>query len=102
MTKIPSSTPGSKGRNFSSTYVLEAMYSDALYDVEPISVCALLAGCQDGAFDRLRDVLTQVCSQTLQVDSLADVGRTLRSRRDISVVVSTPTLKDASWRDVAN
>lgn len=78
------------------------MYSDALYDVDRISVCALLAGCQDPAFDRLRDVLAQVCSQTLQVDSLADVGRALRSRRDISVVVSTPALKDASWRDVAN
>ena len=100
--KIPSTTPGSKKRHFGSTYVLVAMYSDALYDVNRISVCALIAGGQDPAFDRLRDVLRQVCSQTLQADSLADVGRILRSRRDISVIVSTPTLKDATWRDVAN
>ncbi len=78
------------------------MYSDAVYGPERISVCTLIAGCQDSPFDRLRDVLRQVCSQTLETDSLADVGRILRSRKDLSIVVSAPTLKDASWRDVAN
>ena len=65
-------------------------------------MCVLIAGCQAPPFDRLREVLRQVCSQTLEADTLADVGRILRSRKDISVVFSAPTLKDASWRDVAN
>lgn len=78
------------------------MYSDSVYGPQRISVCALIAGCQDPPFVRLRDVLKQVCSQTLEADNLADLGRVLRSRKDISVVVSAPGLKDASWRDVAS
>jgi len=77
------------------------MYSEAAYGTERGSICALVAGCRTTPFTQLRDVLKQVCSQTLEADQLADIGKILRYRKDISVLVCGPDLTDADWHDVA-
>src|SRR4051794_29397193 len=77
------------------------MYSEAVYGLDRVSVCALIAGCSNPPYVHLRNALGDVCSQTLEADRLADVGKILRHRKDISILFCGPELADARWQDVA-
>jgi len=77
------------------------MYSEPAYGTEHASICALVAGCHTSSLAYLREVLQQVCSQTLEANQLADVGKILRYRKDVSVLFCGPELADGTWHDVA-
>lgn len=76
------------------------MFSEVAYGTERTGVCAVLAGCRCQPFAELRDVLQQVCPQTLEADRLAELGKILRYRKDISVLFCSPELEDSTWHDV--
>jgi hypothetical protein len=76
------------------------MFSELAYGTERPAICGLIAGCRFGQFAPLRDVLQQICSQTLEASELAEIGKILRYRKDISVLFCSPMLDDASWHAV--
>jgi hypothetical protein len=78
------------------------MSSEALHSHDERRICTLLAGCNEPRFAPLAEGVAEATEQIIQADRLSEIGKILRYRRDIPVLICGPVLRDADWQDVAS